>query len=490
MRPHSEILRSELSPFDARPMGWSQLMAWVFANSYETAMSNIGYQWLFGILRERGDILVERFFAGDATSLESDRPLREFPTIALSLPYELDILNFLSMLKSAAIPLFARERENAPIIIAGGDAITLNPFPFADFFDILILGCGEAWGRRFPEIMRNMPPGMADRDLILNAAQDIPGAWVFSRGVLGQIGRAPATREFPAFTPILTSFGHFRNMFLAEIQRSCPFSCGFCSSRWLSQPFVNYSAESILEVYRERGQGAGRVGLVGSAVAEHPELARIIDGFSGLGARVSPSSIRFDRIDDATLAKLADAGIRSLTFAPEIASEHLGRNIGKWIPPASIVEYAAKAEKTGFRELKLYWIIGLPDECDDDIIAIAEAIKKIASASSIALSCSVNAFTPKPHSAFEREPMADDNTLKRKFALLKSSVAGCAVKLDLNYSRQSRIAALLSICGRELAPILAKIANGENIKKALREGGIDITAEISAGEEPEWGMVQ
>ncbi len=493
MRSNNEYLRSELSPFDRRPMGWSQLMAWVFPNSYELAMANIGYQWLFGLLRETQHLLVERVFADRGArpeSLESGRGLGEFPIIALSLPFELDILNFLGLLVKAGIPLSAKDRPNGPLIIAGGDAITLNPFPFAKFFDAMILGCGEAWARECPEVLREFPMGLAEKGRVLEEIAKIPGAWIpeFDNGA--QIQRSPDIRKGPAFTPILSSFGHFRNMFLVELERGCPFRCGFCSSNWLDRPVHYYTADEILSVYRSHGQNAARIGLVGSAVAESPYLSEIIDGFDALGARISPSSIRFDRIDEGILAKLANAGVRALTFAPETASEVLGRRVGKWIPPDEIAKYTLRAESMGFHELKLYWIIGLPGETDADVLSIAEAVKKIASASTISLSGSVNPFTPKPHTAFEREAMVSDNELKRKFALLKSALGKTRAKMEFNYSRQSRIAALLSIGGADLSETLSEIAHGIGIKTAFSNAGIDLDAPIFAAQNPPWKRIE
>lgn len=468
-------------------------MAWVYPNSYELGMSNIGYQWLLYILKSQGHLLVERFFASHRSSdksLESNRSIKEFPIIAMSMPFEMDILNFLGFLYRNGIPLLASDRPDGPLIVGGGNAFTLNPFPFSDFFDIIIPGCGEEWAETFPEILRELPPGLVPKEKILDEIAEIPGVWIPLRDDGSVIQRSSCIRKNPAFTPILTSYGHFRNMFLIELQRGCPFRCSFCSSNWLERPFENYSIDSIVKIYTEHGQDAKRIGVVGNAVAEHPHLGEIIDYFSERGARVSPSSIRFDRLNEPISDKLASTGIRTLTFAPETASKELAKNISKWIDIEDIIQYANVASKKGFRELKLYWIIGLPKEQDDDVIELANAIKKIDSSPGISLSCSINTFIPKPHTKFQYEFMFSDSEIKRRIKLLKANIGSkTSAKIEFNYSRQSRISAILSIGGSEITPVLKRIAEGGGIKTSFAGYGIDINAAIFGDENAPWERI-
>jgi len=486
-----DYLASELSPFEPHPMGWSQLLAWIYPNRYEIGMANIGYQWLYGTLRSKKHILTERFFnkTGESRSLESDRPLREFPVIAVSMPYETDILNLIEMLVSSGIEPIAKKRGDTPIIIGGGDALTLNPFPFAAFFDIILLGDGDNWAERFPEIMRDSPPGLATKAEILEMAKRINGVWAPALDDGEEIVRAPATRTAPAYTPILTSFGHFRNMFLVEGQRGCPFNCGFCASSWLDMPVYNYSTEGILRTYDDFGLGAKRVGLVGSAIAEHPELESILRGFSDRGVSIHPSSIRLDRISTIALELLAETKSKSVTFAPETASERLAQSIGKWIPREEIVAQANALTEMGFAEMKLYWIIGLPGENEADIAVLADTIVAIASSSNLKVTCSINSFIPKPHSRFQFEPMLSHSELTRRFTLLKSRVKGIRnLKLELNYSRRSRLSAIISIGGNSIANAILDMTD-RGIKHSLSEIGINLDDEIRSADNPPWDRI-
>lgn len=487
---HKSYLRAELSPFKEHPMGWSQLLAMVYPSSYEVAMANIGFQWLYGLLRGNPALLTERFFfEKQPYSLESDRRLGDFPVIAVSMPYEIDGLNLIEILRASGIQPLAKDRGRTPILIGGGDALTLNPFPFADIFDLIILGDGEDWAMKFPEISRNMPPGLVPKDTFLDSCALIDGAWIPSRDDGGILRRAYPYRQIPAYSPILTSFGHFRNMFLVEAQRGCPFKCGFCASSWLDEPVFNYPADSILSVYDEYGQGASRVGLVGSAIAEHDELEAIIRGFAERNASVHLSSIRLDRVSGEVVRLLAESGAKSVTFAPETASERLAKKIGKWIPPSDIIEQGRKLAESGFDEMKLYWIVGLPDEKLEDVEVLVSAIEKIAKACEMRISCSVNPFIPKPHSRFAESPMLSHRVLEERFAILKSRLKNVSnLSLEINYSRRSRLSALFSVGGWELSHAIIEMSE-RGIKGALKEAGIDLDAEIFTPQNPSWKRI-
>jgi len=450
-------------------------------------MANIGYQWLFGILKQHQHLLVERFFdfPGSPCSLDSERPLGEFPVIAVSIPFELDFLNFLGMLYRANIPLLSDKRLDCPIIIGGGDALTLNPFPMADFFDIIVLGDGEAWARDFPKILRDMPAGMADKSMLLSAAAKIPGTWIPKLDEGGQIKRAARQTNEPAFSPILTSYGHFRNMFLVEIQIGCPFDCGFCTSGWLGGQFYNFSVEDILDSYEKHAQDAKRVGLVGSAIAEHPHIEEILRRFAEKGVDISLSSIRIDRISPEVLDLMVEMGTKSVTFAPETAAIKLAVKTGKWIPPEEIIQQAKNLAALGLREMKLYWILGLPGESIEDIETMATAIRDIAASTNLRVTCSVNPFVPKPHSRFSREPMLPHSELKSRFERLAAYIGKLDnLRLELNYSRRSRLSALLSVVDSTIIPALAEIATGGGIRSKLRRFGIELDDEIRAPEHP------
>ena len=242
-----------------------------------------------------------------------------------------------------------------------------------------------------------------------------------------------------------------------------------------------FTAKAILQAFDDFGQSAERVGLVGSAIAEHDELMAIIEGFRERGVKVHTSSIRLDRISADSLKLLAESGLKTVTFAPETASEKLARKIGKWIPPEDMIAAAQKLSRLGFVEMKLYWIIGLPGESMADIEQNIAAIEGIVGAADIRVSCSVNPFIPKPHSRFSAEPMLSHTELSARFGRLKSALHGIPnLKLELNYSARSRLSAALSTCDREITHALIEMANGSGIRISLKKAGIDLNDEIIA----------
>jgi len=226
---------------------------------------------------------------------------------------------------------------------------------------------------------------------------------------------------------------------------------------------------------------AKRVGLIGNAVSDHDELFEIREGFFCRNVSIHPPSLRIDKISPETMKILAKSGLRSVTLAPETADEKIGKKIHKWIPSETLVEKSAHLAEYGIKEIKLYWILGLPDSDDSETQQIANAIKEIVSKTSLKITASINPFVPKPHSEFAAMPMFSDAELKQKFGYIRSILKGTKdIKLELNYSVGNRLDAILSNFGEEISPALAAIASGGGIKTSLKKSNIDLDASIVA----------
>ena len=462
-------LKSELSPYKKWRTKWSIPVAVLFPNLYSVGMSNLGFQTLFRLLAEEDFVKPLRYFYDLTESPEGDIPIESCRVIFISLPFELDYLSLLKILHKKGIPLTAEERsQNDPVLIGGGAAITLNDRPAKKIFDIAVRGDLFAVYPSIVEAMREQLVYGNDRKAFTDCLNNI---------IEHEKNPFYCAERKPAYSPIVSSLSAFRNMFLIEIQRSCPFRCGFCATPAIYGKFSNFSVEEIIDTITKYNPGTRRIGLVGSSVAEHPELYRLLTELSAMDFNVSTSSVRSDRISKDTMDLLANMGARSVTIAPETHVEHLYNTIGKHITAEDVIK---SVEKMPFNEVKLYYIVGLPGEMDEDIVTLADNIKMIAAAlPNVSLSVSVNPFIPKPQTKLGHLGMLPDKILSKRFEILKKLLHKTAnIKLTINYSHRQRLEAVISNGNENIADVLIKSVLGQPIKKALKDIGIDLNAAI------------
>jgi radical SAM superfamily enzyme YgiQ (UPF0313 family) len=413
-----------------------------FPNSYEVGMSNLGFQWVYRLFNRVPDLACERFFHEEgepAVSFETSTALSEFGLLAWSLSWEMDIVNILKTLASARIPVRRVERdERHPLLLVGGDIARMNPAALAPFVDIFALGDGE---RLVPRIAELAQSGLS-REEFLEAAARLPGFFV--PAVQGPRAEAtenhrvviqqPMSRndigaafEVPHST-ILTPRTELADKLLIEISRGCTEMCRFCWAAYAMAPIKQYPAASILKVAREARPMTGRVGLIATAVCDHPEITPILQGLAALGYHIALSSIKIDAIEDPILEVLARQGEKALAIAPEAGNERLRRHINKKVSDQMLREKARLIFARGFTRLKLYLQVGLPTETDadvEDIVRTVEDLREIAVEEGRAfgrvaqLVPSVNAFIPKPHTPYEDEALDDEESLREKLAYLQ-----------------------------------------------------------------------
>ncbi len=457
-----KAIRSELSPFKDWRTKWSIAAGLLYPNRYSLAMSNLGFQTIFRHMHDYDYLKPLRFFTDMELSPEAINPRIDpasLPLLLVTIPFELDILNLITFLKRNNIPLSPQEREST-VLIGGGAAIRVNPEPYKAIFDVVLTGdSGPVLGR----IME-----LAREHLLWDNRQD------FIEGV--QCIPDMRGEEGPLYSPMVSSLASFRNMFLVEMGRSCPFRCGFCATPYIYGKHLNFPKQDIIETVREHNPGTDRVGLVGSAVSEHPDLLEIVTELEEMELSVSTSSIRIDRIGNDAMEVLARTGARSITIAPETHVPRLAKAMGKNITPEQIVE---RLHDTDFREIKLYYIIGLPDENDADMQTLADGIGRIqAGLPGRTLSLSVNPFIPKPCARWGNSPMESDKTLNRRFAVLGKALKKYGIKLTTNYSFRQRLEAIIATGDIDTGRALLRTADNVPVKKALKDIGIDPKAEI------------
>jgi len=466
----------------------------VFPNTYHVGMSNLGFQLLYGILNALPDVVCERAFLPDGEgyeksgrplrSLESNKPLAQFQIIAFSIPFENDFLNILTILELARIPLKAGVRDRrSPLIVAGGAACTLNPEPLAPFVDLFFIGEGEESFLDFLAAFQDA--GEKGKEGLLKGAARIEGIYCPSlyearydeRGLFKEFAplsdTAPArvkrrwVRD-PSLTPsistILTPLTEFKEMFLMELNRGCPRSCRFCAARAIYSPFRNRALETLMREADQGLQRGKRIGLVGSALGDHPGFNELCSYITANGGAISIASIRADAITPERARLLAASGHRTVTMAPEAGTERLRAVVAKGLKDEEIFSAAETLATHGIINLKLYFIIGLPTETPEDIEGICTLVKRIKhhmgkggrSIGEIILS--ITPFVPKAWTPFQWHPFEEIKTLKKKIQTIKKGVGKIPrARVIHDLPKWGYVQTLLSMGDRRVGDILLRV---------------------------------
>jgi radical SAM superfamily enzyme YgiQ (UPF0313 family) len=444
-------------------------VALIYPNSYFLGMSNLGIHAIYKLLNDNLRVVCERVFL-DTTeknapvALESGRPLSDFAILAFSISYELDYFNVASVLKSSGIPLFAADRdESYPLVIAGGPCVTANPLPLAPFFDCLCIGEAEPI---LPDMIPLLFEGIGEpRDTLLKALASLPGVYVPVYPPLKTVVRQRAKNldDFPVTSVVLTPDTELGDLFLIEAERGCQHGCRFCLVNTTFAPMRFRAADKIIKQAWEGLHRRRRIGLVGPAVTDHPQINELLEGLLKLNAELSISSLRIDTISNEILSALDKGKVQTITIAPEAGSRRLREMINKGISEDDILEAVDRIAGHRFGQLKLYFIVGLPTETDDDtedIVRLTLAIKDRLESrqSSMRIILNVTPFVPKAGTPFQWLPMASQETLNRRLSILRSSLPLKGIKLNEESPAWSQIQGVLSRGDEKLAVALADMA--------------------------------
>ena len=492
-----------------------QKVAIVYPNTYFVGMSNLGLHIIYEEINLRSDSVCERIFlpekkeleAYDKTktplmSVETQRPMHQFDVVAFDVTFEMDYFHIPLMLRHGRVPIMGNDRtEFDPIVIAGGPCATFNPEPFADFIDAFIIGEGEGLVSHVLDIIRDGKMEGLDRHAILRQLADISGVYVPSlyvpiynedgefkgydivEGVPKTIKRHFEMLTSGGETVVATNYTEFGAMYIIEVARGCGRHCRFCMAGYCFRvPRVR--PLDILKEGVERAEKLGKkVGLMGAAISDYPEVDELVNYIRSKDMRYSCASLRADSLTQAVVDGLADSGQKTITIAPETGSERLRRVINKGISEEHLQNAASLSAKSGIQHMRLYIMIGLPTETDEDIEAIvglAERtqahMEKVGCKGRLTLS--INPFIPKPFTPFQWMAMDNQKVVEKKLQYIKKALQkNRRIEVLVESPKEAYIQGVLARGDRRLGAVIAACAvnrGSKSFKSEMKAAGLDM----------------
>ena len=442
-----------------------------FPNEYTVGITSLGYQIVWATLAVRSDIELGRLF----TDIHEQLP-RHPELLGFSFSWELDYVNILNLLESLEVPIWASQRTDShPIVFGGGPVFTANPEPYADFFDVILLGDGENLINNFINAFKEVRT--ANRQTKLRHLAQVPGVYVPS---LYEVTYLDATEGIKSIQPIdvaipsvvekqtyrgntlsastvVTEKAAWENIYMVEVVRSCPEMCRFCLASYLTLPFRTASLEESLIPAIDRGLAVtNRLGLLGASVTQHPEFEVLLDHLNHPkydGVRLSLSSVRTNTVTVKLAEILTKRDSKSITIAVESGSDRLRKIVNKKLTNEEIIEAAINAKAGGLKGIKLYGMAGIPGEEMEDLeatVAMMRAIKKAAPGLRLTFGCST--FVPKSHTPFQWFGVNKDAEKRLKFLDKELRMLGLEFRPE-SYN-WSVIQGLLSKGDRRLSKLL------------------------------------
>lgn len=478
--------------------------AFCFPDTYEIGMSHLGMKILYSLFNEREDIWCERVFAPwidfekvmrkeniPLFALESRDSIKDFDFVGFTLQYELSYTNILSMLDLGGIPLKSCDRgENDPIVVAGGPC-TCNPEPLCDFIDIFFLGEGEQVDLEVIDLYKETKKKGGSKIDFLRAAAKIQGVYVpalyeFSYNADGTVSAITAKDHAPqkiekrieadldkTYYPdrfVVPYIETVHDRAVQEVFRGCIRGCRFCQAGYIYRPVREKSADTVNRQARAlcKNTGYDEISLSSLSTSDYTQLEQMLDEMLTWTDQdkvsLSLPSLRIDNFSEELLKKINRLRKSGLTFAPEAGTQRLRDVINKNITEEDILTSCRTAFKGGYTSVKLYFMMGLPTERDEDIIGIAELAQKIVDlyyampekpkGKAVNVSISVANFVPKPHTPFQFEPQITREEMMRRQALLKDNIKSKKITFNYHENRTSFLEGVFARGDRRLGAVI------------------------------------
>ena len=509
-----ELYKDEDSRVTINPHA-EQKVAIVYPNTYFVGMSNLGLHIIYEEINLHPSSVCERIFLPEKKeldvydktktplmSVETQRPMHQFDVVAFDVTFEMDYFHIPLMLRYGRVPVMSEDRTGFdPIVIAGGPCATFNPEPFADFIDAFIIGEGEGIVTAVLERIRKGRENGESREETISALAQIDGVYVpvlytpqyddnkrfvgydIAEGAPKIIRRHFEPLTSGGETVIATNFTEFGAMYIIEVARGCGRHCRFCMAGYCFRvPRVR--PLDILKEGVDRAEKLGKkVGLMGAAISDYPEVDELVTYIRSKNMRYSCASLRADSLTQAVVDGLAESGQKTITIAPETGSERLRRVINKGISEENLRTAAQLSAKSGIQHMRLYIMIGLPTETDEDIDAIVGLAERTqAHMAEVGckgrLTLSINPFIPKPFTPFQWMAMDHQKSVEKKLQYIKKSLQkNRRIEVLVESPKEAYIQGVLARGDRRLGKVLAACAldrGSKSFKSEMKKAGLDM----------------